>query len=133
MDIEKQKLIEECAINYVLNDYGAAFGERVYVWEDWSTEDEDGETVVQITLYPPDDGESYTFNEVIEWDIQTSCIVEEDEDAQQYIVSVSLEKTEVSGDSTDENKETKETHYVTLHVFVEYEDGKFIAESAEEQ
>ncbi|MDB9362216.1 hypothetical protein PN509_18180 [Nodularia spumigena CS-588/02] len=133
MDIETQKLIEECAHDYVLDDYAATFGERLYLWKDWESLENEFNGTIKITNYPPDQGQPYTFSEVTDWGIQNSYIVEEDDEAQQYIVSVSLEKTEVTGDSIDEDKESKDTYYVTLHVFVEYENGKLIAECAEEQ
>ncbi|WP_414527867.1 hypothetical protein [Nodularia chucula] len=134
MDIEKQKKIEEAAHNYVLNDYGAAFGQRLYMWEDWHGDDDDTNISSEITLYPPDEGQPYSFHEVVEWDIQTSYIVEEDDEAQEYIVAVGLETKEISGDSNDdESDEIPETNHVMLHVFVEVEKGEFVGVAAEEQ
>ena len=118
MDIERQKLIEEAAHEFVLNTYGATFGQRIYLWENWLDEEDDTSVTVEATPYPPDKGGSYTFTEVVDWEFQTSYIIEEDDEALEYVVEIKLEKIVISGSSDDDDEETKETEYATLHVFV---------------
>ncbi|MDB9372793.1 hypothetical protein [Nodularia sphaerocarpa] len=133
MDIERQKLIEEAAHNFVLNTYGATFGERIYLWENWLDEEDDTSVTVEATVYPPDDDQSYAFTEVVNWDFQTSSIIEEDDEALEYTVEIKLEKTVISGSSDDDDEETEETQYVTLHVFVGWHFGTWAGVDLEEQ
>ncbi|MDB9372784.1 hypothetical protein [Nodularia sphaerocarpa] len=127
MDIERQKLIEECAHNYILDDYAGTAGQKIYQWEDWDSLDDDGGVIVINSMFPPVFLQPYTFFEVGEVDIQNSYIVEEDEEEERYYVAVSIEEDRTVGKSTDEMSARQEKHYETLHVLVEYRENKFIA------